>query len=190
LGGRIEAFRIEHRALIVIAEQHDLAMLHDQVDALARVGAVADHVAQTVNVLYALIFNVLQDCLQRLQVTVDVADNGFHAGFLDSWLPLQSTAELTESKQLYHFIRRFSPLSRLLSVLLKSKAHDTASCYCLANGQAVPNAFFCAAVIFSTPCCPKCSNRSSCALVKVASSPVPCTSMNCPLPVMTRFKST
>ena len=44
----IEPFRIKHGALIVIAEQDHLAF-HDQIDAFARIGSVADDIAQAIN---------------------------------------------------------------------------------------------------------------------------------------------
>jgi len=61
----------------VIAEQDDLAF-HDEVDALARIGTVADDVAKTVNLGHILCGNVRQDCRERLEIAVDVADDGFH----------------------------------------------------------------------------------------------------------------
>ena len=78
LGRWIEAIRIEHGALIVIAEQDDLA-LHHEIDALARVGAVADHVAEAVDFGNSLFFNILEDGLQRLKVAVDIANDRLHA---------------------------------------------------------------------------------------------------------------
>ena len=66
LGGRVEAVGVEHRPLVVIAEQDDLA-LHHQIDALARIGAVADDVAEAVDLGDVVFFDVLEDGLQRLQ---------------------------------------------------------------------------------------------------------------------------
>ncbi len=66
------------RALIVVAEQDDLA-LHHQIDALARVRPVADDIAQTVDFADGLFLDVLEDRLQGLQVTVNVADDRLHA---------------------------------------------------------------------------------------------------------------
>src|SRR5262249_35650004 len=81
LGWWIEAVGIEHGALIVITEQDDLAF-HDQIDTFARIRAVADHVTEAVNLADILFFNVFEDCLKRLKVAVNVADNRLHA-----WLP-------------------------------------------------------------------------------------------------------
>ena len=50
--GGVEAFGVEHGPLVVVAQQDDLAV-HDQVDALARVGAVADDVAEAVDLVDA-----------------------------------------------------------------------------------------------------------------------------------------
>jgi hypothetical protein len=61
----------------VIAEQHHLA-LHGQVDALARVGAVTDDVAEAVNLGNMVSGNVREDGLERFQIAVNVADYGFH----------------------------------------------------------------------------------------------------------------
>ena len=77
LGRRIEAFRIEHGALIVIAQEDDLAF-HDQIDALARIGPVADDVAQAIDFGDVLRFDVLEHRLQGLEIAVDIADDGFH----------------------------------------------------------------------------------------------------------------
>ena len=76
---RIEPVGIEHRALIVVAEQDNLA-LHHQVDALARVRAVADDVAQAIDVGNIVALYVLQDGLKRLEVAVDVAYQGLQNG--------------------------------------------------------------------------------------------------------------
>jgi hypothetical protein len=61
----------------VIAEQDDLA-IHDLVDALARVGAVADDVAQAINLRDALGLDVRKDSGQRFEIAVDIADQRFH----------------------------------------------------------------------------------------------------------------
>ncbi len=73
LGLGIEAVRIEHGSLIVIAEQDDLAF-HGQIDAFARIGPVADDVAEAINLGDILRCNVLEHRLEGLEVAVDVAD--------------------------------------------------------------------------------------------------------------------
>src|SRR5205823_3854396 len=73
-----EAVRVEHRPLIVVAQEDHLA-LHDQVDALARVGAVADDVAEAVDLGDVVLRDVGQDGLECFEVAVDVADERFHA---------------------------------------------------------------------------------------------------------------
>ncbi len=78
-GGGIEALRVEHGALVVVTEQDELA-LHDHIDALARVGAIADHVAQAIGVRHRLGFDVAQHRLKCFQITMDIADNRLHKG--------------------------------------------------------------------------------------------------------------
>src|SRR5262249_36052778 len=82
LGGAVEALGVEHGSLVVVAQQDHLAA-HDGVDALARVGAVADHRAEAVDVGDGVLVYVSQDGLERFVVTMDVADDGLHA-----WLSL------------------------------------------------------------------------------------------------------
>src|SRR5207247_10500963 len=54
---RVKAFRVEHRSLVVIAQQ-DYPALHDQVHAFARIGPVTDDVAEAVNLFDLLAGNV------------------------------------------------------------------------------------------------------------------------------------
>ena len=75
--GGVEAVGVEHGALVVVAQQHHLA-LHDEVDALAGVGAVADHVPEAIGFRDGVFLDVLEDRLEGLKVTVDVADDGLH----------------------------------------------------------------------------------------------------------------
>ncbi len=84
-GGWIEAVRIEHGPLVVIAQQHHLA-LHDQVDAFARIGTVADDVAQTINLGNIVFVDIVQNGGEAFQIAVDIADEGFHE---DHSLPLR-----------------------------------------------------------------------------------------------------
>src|SRR5262249_24103714 len=81
---RIETFRIEHGALVVVAQQHDLA-IHDEIDALPGIGAIAHNVSQAVDLLDALLFDVFQDGLQGLQIAMDIADYRLHAVVLLAW---------------------------------------------------------------------------------------------------------
>ena len=53
LGPRIEPLGIEQGALVVVAQQADLA-LHHHIDHFARIRAVADHVAETVDLGHSL----------------------------------------------------------------------------------------------------------------------------------------
>jgi len=61
----------------VVAQEHQLA-LPDQVDAFARIGPVADDVAQTIGFGDALLGNVIEHRLEGLQVAVNIADDRFH----------------------------------------------------------------------------------------------------------------
>ena len=63
LGGRIEAVGVEHRTLIVVAQQ-DNATLHDQINAFAGIGSIADDIAQAVDFLDLVLFRVLEDRLE------------------------------------------------------------------------------------------------------------------------------
>ena len=74
----IEPIRIEHGALVVIAQQHELG-IHDKVDALARIRTVTDDVAQAINLSNSQRFNIRQHGLESLQITVDVANDRLHA---------------------------------------------------------------------------------------------------------------
>src|SRR5207237_64974 len=77
LGGPVEPLGVEHGALVVVAQQDHLA-LHHQVDALARVRAVADDVPEAEDLRDVVLVDVLQDRLEGLVVAVDVADDGLH----------------------------------------------------------------------------------------------------------------
>ena len=77
-GGRVEAFGVEHGSLVVIAQEDHMA-LHDDIDAFAGVWPVADDVAEAIDLFCLLLFDVLEDRLQGLEVAMDVADNGLHA---------------------------------------------------------------------------------------------------------------
>ena len=69
----IESFRIEQRALIVIAEQAGVA-LHHQIDALTGVRTVTDDIAEAVNLFDSLRLDIGEDGFQSLEIAVDVAD--------------------------------------------------------------------------------------------------------------------
>jgi hypothetical protein len=73
-GDGIEAFRIKLRRLIVVAQDADFALLDDLVQALARVRAVPDHVAQAVNLGHTLPPDIVEHDPQCFQVRVDIAD--------------------------------------------------------------------------------------------------------------------
>jgi hypothetical protein len=78
-GAGIESFRIEQGALVVVAQQANLA-LHHHVDAFARIGTVADEVAEAINLGDPLTSNIGKHGLESLEVAMDVADEGsFHA---------------------------------------------------------------------------------------------------------------
>ena len=74
LGSCVEALGVEQSALIVIAQQGGLA-LHYQIEAFARIGPIADDIAQAVNLADRLTFDVGQHRLETFQVAVYVADD-------------------------------------------------------------------------------------------------------------------
>ena len=74
---RVKSLGVEHGALVVIAQQHHLA-LHDEIDALARIGAIADHVSETIDLGYRVLFDVFEDRLKSLKVAMDIADDCLH----------------------------------------------------------------------------------------------------------------
>ena len=74
----VEPIRVKQCALIVIAEQYHLA-LHDQINALARVGSVTDHISQTIDLVDLLFLDIFQHRLKGFKVAVNIADNGLHA---------------------------------------------------------------------------------------------------------------
>jgi hypothetical protein len=71
----IKAFRVEQRALVVVAEERDAAILDYFIETFSRFGAVADDIAQAEDLLDALLADVGKDGLERLQIAVDVADD-------------------------------------------------------------------------------------------------------------------
>ena len=56
----------------VVAEDRELGDAFDDLKTLARLRAVADHVAQTNDVADAEMIDVIEHCAQRLQIAVDV----------------------------------------------------------------------------------------------------------------------
>ena len=61
----------------MIAQEHHLA-LHDQIDALAGIRAVADNIAQAINLADLVVVDIGQDGLECFQIAVDIADQSFH----------------------------------------------------------------------------------------------------------------
>ncbi len=76
LGADVEPVGVEHRSLVVVAQQGHLAVFHHQVDALARVRAVADDVAQAIDLGDPLGLDVGQDDFEGFEVPVNIADQG------------------------------------------------------------------------------------------------------------------
>ena len=75
-GDRVEAVGIEQRRLVVVAEDRHLALGDHLVQALARIGPVADNVAQAVDLADALRADVVEHDPERFQIGVNVADQG------------------------------------------------------------------------------------------------------------------
>ena len=72
-----EAVRVEHGPLIVVAQEDHLA-LHDQIDAFAGIGAVADDVAKTIDFGHIVFVDIVQNGSEAFQIAVDIADKRFH----------------------------------------------------------------------------------------------------------------
>ncbi len=72
---------VEHR-LLVVAEEGELELRAGDVHAVDRVRAVADHVAEAEDLVGLVALDVLEDGGQRLDVGVEIADDGDegHAG--------------------------------------------------------------------------------------------------------------
>src|SRR5439155_18081883 len=75
-GDGVEAVGIEERGLIVVAEDRHLALDDDLVEALARIGAVADNIAEAVHFANALRADVVENDAERFQIGMDVANQG------------------------------------------------------------------------------------------------------------------
>ena len=73
---RVEAVGVKQRRLIVIAQDRQLAATNDRVEALARIRAIADNVAQAVDLGDPPLADVVQHRSQRGIVAMDVADEG------------------------------------------------------------------------------------------------------------------
>ncbi len=70
----VEAFGVEQRSLIVIAQQRHLA-IHHTINALARIRTVPDNVAEAIDRIAILLFDVREDGFQPFQVAVNVAND-------------------------------------------------------------------------------------------------------------------
>src|SRR5690606_33281469 len=79
-GAAVEPFGIKQRALVVVAEEGDLAVGHHRVEAFARPRAVADDVAEAKNLIDPLLLDMRENGLERFEVAVDVADDGAFQG--------------------------------------------------------------------------------------------------------------
>ncbi len=71
-GGGIEAFGIEQRAAVMVAEHTEREFHHD-VQTFAGLGSVPDDIAQADDAIDLLRLNVRQHGLERSQVTVNIA---------------------------------------------------------------------------------------------------------------------
>ena len=78
LGERIEACEVlfEGGQLVVVALHHRAIDVADDFQALVRVGVVTDDVAETDVVRYLVLLGVGQDGLERLEIGMDVSENG------------------------------------------------------------------------------------------------------------------
>lgn len=84
---RVEPFGVEQCRLVVVAEDRPFRPLDHQIEAFAGVGAVADDIAQADDFFDPFAVDVLQDRLQRLEVAVNITDDGsFHGSTTrDKW---------------------------------------------------------------------------------------------------------
>ena len=69
----------------MVAHQDRLAVLHHQVEALPRIGPIADHVAQAEDLLDAALADVRQHDRERFEVPVNVADDCKHRSIPALW---------------------------------------------------------------------------------------------------------
>jgi hypothetical protein len=82
LGGEVEVGGLVDDTEVVVAHQRPLAALGDDLHALHRAGAVAQDVTQADDAIHALRVDVIHDHRQRLEVGVDIADDGGSHGRL------------------------------------------------------------------------------------------------------------
>src|SRR5271157_153737 len=73
LGPDVETVRVKHRPLVVVAQESHLAGFNDQVNALTRIRAVADDVAEAVNFREPLRLDVVEHYLQGFKVAMYIA---------------------------------------------------------------------------------------------------------------------
>ena len=66
----------------MISQQAHGAVGHDQVDTFARVRTVADDITQAINFFDPELLDLAEDGLQRFEIAVDVADEGFQGSKL------------------------------------------------------------------------------------------------------------
>jgi len=69
-----ESVRVEQCAVVMVSQERNLKV-EAKVNALARIGTVADNVPQTEEATDSLSPNVTQDSQEGLQVAVNVTDN-------------------------------------------------------------------------------------------------------------------
>jgi hypothetical protein len=65
----------------VIAQEDHLA-LHNQIETLAGIGSITDHIPQAIDILNLMVGDVFQDGLESLKVTMNIADDRLHTVIL------------------------------------------------------------------------------------------------------------
>jgi tRNA threonylcarbamoyladenosine biosynthesis protein TsaB len=85
LRAHVETVGVEERPLIVVAQEHHLAAVSNDRDALAWVGSIPHHITKAEDFFHALLIDILQHRLERLEVAVDVAKNGPLHARLQLW---------------------------------------------------------------------------------------------------------
>jgi hypothetical protein len=79
----VEPIRVEQSGLIMVAQDRHLGIRHDLIEALAWIGAIADHVTQAVNFVHFMGAYVIHDRQKRLKVSMNIADQrSLHRKFL------------------------------------------------------------------------------------------------------------
>src|SRR5262249_28781724 len=106
LGADVEPVGVEHRPLVVVAQEGDPAALHHPVDTLTGVGPVTDDIAQAIDLGDLLRLDVVEDDLQGFEVPVDVTDQSTTHGKGPPRTPAAGILTLENSAMVPHNLSR------------------------------------------------------------------------------------